>query len=193
MKHAATKELFAYWDRRRGLRGVPDRRDIEPASIRHILADVFVAEGAAGLPFRIAGTRICAMFDRELRGSPLLDLFGRASRAALGQLVSTGFEENTGTVASAIGDTDDGRHVALELLILPLGRGQNDEARVIGTLVPVKIPYWLEVIPLTRLTLGAFRHVGPATDENGMPSLVAPQTGAPQRETFVVHEGGRRD
>jgi hypothetical protein len=25
-----------------------------------------------------------------------------------------------------------------------------------------------------------------------MPSLVAPLTGAPQRETFVVHEGGRR-
>jgi hypothetical protein len=193
MKHAVTKELFAYWDRRRGLRSLPDRGDIEPGPIRRILGDVFIAESATGLPFRIAGTRICAMFDRELRDTPMLDLWGRASRAALGQLVSTGFEDNTGTVASAIGETDDGRHAALELLILPLRHGETGATRIIGALVPIKVPYWLEVIPLTRLTLGAFRHVGPATDENGMPSLIAPQTGAAQRETFVVHEGGRRD
>jgi hypothetical protein len=193
MKHAVTKELFAYWDRRRRLRNAPERRDIDPGAIRKILGDVFVAESATGWPFRIAGTRICAMFDRELRDTPMADLWDRASRAALGQIVSTGFEDTTGTVASVIGETDDGRHVALELLVLPLRHSDDNAGRMIGTLVPIKIPYWIEVIPLTRLTLGAFRHVGPATDENGMPSLVAPLTGAPQRETFVVHQGGRQD
>jgi hypothetical protein len=193
MKHAVTKELFAYWDKRRGSRALPERSDIDPGAIRHILGDVFIAEGATGWPFRIAGTHICAMFDRELRDTPMVGLFDRASRAALGQIVSTGFEESAGTVASTIGETDDGRHVALELLVLPLRHGRDGCGRMIGTLVPVKTPYWLEVIPLTRLTLGAFRHVGPATAESDMPSLVAPLTGAPQRETFVVHQGGRQD
>lgn len=193
MKHAVTKELFAYWDKRRGLRALPDRSDIEPGPIRHILGDVFIAENQTGLPFRIAGTRICALFDRELRDTPMIELWDRVSRTALGQIVTIGFEDGTGTVASAIGETSDGRHVALELLILPLNHGGNGEGRLIGTLVPIKIPYWLEVVPVERLTLGAFRHVGPAIDENSLPSLVAPLTGAPQRETFVVHEGGRQD
>lgn len=193
MKHAATKELFAYWDRRRGLRALPERRDIEPGAIRSILGDTFITSSETGLPFRLAGTHLCAMFGYELRGTPLLDLWDRGSRAALGQLLANGFEEHSGTVASVRGDTADGRELQLELLVLPLRHNDRTSARMIGSLVPLKIPFWLEVIPVDRLTLGAFRHVGPAIDQNALPSLTAPLTGAAQRNTFVVHEGGRRD
>ena len=193
MKHAVTKELFAYWDRRRGLRDLPERREIDPGAIRHILGNTFIASNDTGFPIRLAGTHLCVMFGYELRDMPMLELWDRASRAALGQVLANGFEDNSGTVASVSGDTADGREVLLELLVLPLRHTGGASGRMIGTLVPLKIPFWLEVIPVERLTLGAFRHVGPAIDENALPSLVAPLTGAPQRETFVVHEGGRRD
>lgn len=193
MKHAVTKELFAYWDRLRGNRALPDRSDIDPAAIRRILGDVFIAACDEGFSFRLAGTRLCAMFTCELRETPFLGLWDRASRAALGEILSTALNEGSGTVASISAHSTDGRDLALEMALLPLRHRSDPPGRLIGTLVPMKIPYWLEVVPLGRLTLGAFRHVGPATDENGMPSMIAPQTGAPQRETFVVHEGGRRD
>ncbi len=191
MKHAVTKELFAYWDRRRGMRDLPERGDIEPGPIRRILGDTFIASGGTGFPFRLAGTRMCALFCRELRATPLLDLWDRASRAALRQILANGFEDQSGTVASVQAETADGRELMLELLVLPL-RHNDGAGRMIGTLVPMKIPFWLEVIPLERLTLGAYRHIGRSTDD-AMPSLVAPLTGAPQREGFVVLEGGRRD
>ena len=43
MKHATTRMLFAYWDTLRGERAAPDRGEIEPGEIRHILADTFIA------------------------------------------------------------------------------------------------------------------------------------------------------
>src|SRR3954454_9451040 len=42
MKHASIRELFAYWNLRRGARLAPDRSDIDPAVIRGVLADTFI-------------------------------------------------------------------------------------------------------------------------------------------------------
>src|SRR4051794_37663355 len=69
MKHAASRMLYAYWDGARGERAAPERSEIEPGAIRHILADTFIQIGAHGAAeFRLAGTRLCAPFGRELRG-----------------------------------------------------------------------------------------------------------------------------
>ena len=42
MKHPSNRELFDYWNERRGERLAPERADIEPAAIRHVLGDTFV-------------------------------------------------------------------------------------------------------------------------------------------------------
>ena len=44
MKHPSNRELFDYWNKRRGERLAPERADIEPAAIRHVLGDTFVIE-----------------------------------------------------------------------------------------------------------------------------------------------------
>src|SRR6188474_1899724 len=69
MKHPSNRELFDYWNERRGERLAPERADIEPSAIRHILGDTFVLEvsGIESHLFRIAGTRLCALFGRELK------------------------------------------------------------------------------------------------------------------------------
>ena len=70
MKNASSQELYAYWEKQRGTRSAPARTDIEPGAIRHILSDAFILalDGDAGHPFRLAGTRLCALFGRELKG-----------------------------------------------------------------------------------------------------------------------------
>ena len=74
MKHPSNRELFEYWNERRGTRLAPERADIEPGAIRHVLGDTFVIEvhGDESQAFRLAGTRLCALFGRELkaRASP---------------------------------------------------------------------------------------------------------------------------
>ena len=42
MKHPSNRELFDYWNERRGERLAPERADIEPAAIRQVLGDTFV-------------------------------------------------------------------------------------------------------------------------------------------------------
>ena len=61
-EHAASRELYAYWQERRGTRAAPERAEIEPGAIRQVLSDAFILalDGGAGHPFRLAGTRVCA-------------------------------------------------------------------------------------------------------------------------------------
>ena len=75
MKHAASRQLYAYWEERRGRRAAPERAEIEPGAIRGALSDAFILslDAARGHPVRLAGTRVCALFDRELRGVGLVD------------------------------------------------------------------------------------------------------------------------
>ena len=70
MKHEKSTSLFQYWNRLRGNRPAPRRTEIEPADIKANLADTFILEqDTRGRPmFRLAGTRLCATFGRELKG-----------------------------------------------------------------------------------------------------------------------------
>ena len=63
MKHPSNREFFAYWDQKRGDGRAPDRTDIEPGAVRGLLGDIFVLsyDASAGYPFRVAGTRVCAL------------------------------------------------------------------------------------------------------------------------------------
>jgi hypothetical protein len=82
MKHPSIRELYDYWNTRRGNRPAPARGDIEPGDIRTALADTFIVslDQPAGHPFRIAGTRVCALFGRDLKHEAFLDLWSSQSR-----------------------------------------------------------------------------------------------------------------
>ena len=102
MKHASIRELFAYWHNLRGSRPAPERGDIEPVAIRNPLADVFILslEPHAGHPFRVAGTRVCALFGREIKGESFLALFSPDARSAMRKLIGVITRESIGVVAS---------------------------------------------------------------------------------------------
>ncbi len=50
------------------------------------------------------------------------------------------------------------------MLLLPLASAQRSEARVIGAMAPMAVPYWLGAKAVGALTLGMFRHIGAAVD-----------------------------
>ena len=138
MKHPSNRELFDYWNERRGERPAPERGDIEPAAIRQVLGDTFVLE-ANGLDnhlFRLAGTRLCALFGRELKGERFLKLWQRSGQTAIRELIAVVMEEKVGIVASVTGATSDDTlaPVNLEMLLLPLAssRAASPRARRAG-------------------------------------------------------------
>lgn len=70
-------------------RVAPRRFEIEPAKIADILREAFIAEctGLLGFRFRLAHTRICQQFGRELRGVDFLSLWSFQDRDAIASLV----------------------------------------------------------------------------------------------------------
>lgn len=188
MKHAASRELHAYWQDRRGKRAAPERADIEPGAIRQVLSDAFILalDGGAGHPFRLAGTRVCALFARELKGEPFIGLWAAASQPTISDLLAILDDERVGTVAGVTAQNADGEPVDLELLLLPLSASRPSLARSIGILAPLRIPQWLGSSPIGALTLGSRRHVGAPVETRLLPRFMAPR-----RRHLVVYEGGR--
>ena len=173
MKHAASRELYAYWQQKRGGRPAPERTDIEPGAIRAVLADAFILtlDRGAGHPIRLAGTRMCALFGREIKGESFLDLWDLTNRHTMEGLLSILSDECTGTVAGATGQNENDELLELELLLLPLSIRRPIFARAIGVLAPLKIPAWLGVNPLGPLMIVGRRHVGAAIKKRLMPPM----------------------
>jgi hypothetical protein len=171
MKHASTRAVFDHWNRRRGLRWAPARSDINPGDIRHVLGDTFMlaADFVDGIRFRLAGTRVCALFAREIKGEPFNGLWSKASREQLDNLLGAVLSEYVGVVAGVLGRTQDGTETELELLLLPLVLEGHSRVRALGALAPLAPPYWLGERAMSELDLRTFRHVGAEQSNSGHP------------------------
>jgi hypothetical protein len=195
MKHRSNSDLFAYWNERRGERPAPSRADIEPSAIRQVLGDTFVlqVDGTDRYPFRLAGTRLCALFGRELKTESFVELWQPAGQMAMRELIAALIEEQVGMIAQVTGAPVNDRllPINLELLLLPLARPTPAEGRILGSMAPMAVPYWLGAKPIGPLTLGTFRHLGPSAETPAAPRVLA----APGRlrHGLTVYDGGRVD
>jgi hypothetical protein len=195
MKHQANCDLFNYWNECRGIRLAPDRSEIDPSAIRQVLGDTLIieADGLAKFPLRIAGTRLCALFGRELKGENFTSLWQASSQMAIRELLAVVMEEKVGIVAKINATTNDSTILAvdLEMTLLPLAYKSRSEARVLGALAPMGSPYWLGTKSLGPLSLGMYRHIGGAIAASAQPPL-APAAGR-LRRGLTVYEGGRAE
>jgi hypothetical protein len=192
MKHPSIRELYDYWNERRGGRPAPERADIEPSAIRRVLADTFILafEPRAGHPFRIAGTRVCALFGRELKGEAFLDLWSASSRRDMRELAFVVARESTGLVAGVAGASAADPALKLELLLLPLGFHGHTNARVLGALAPGEAPAWLGTSVLRELSLRTHRYLDPTAARHAAPIAPIPRDGR-IRHGFVIYDGGQ--
>ena len=192
MKHATTRLLFSYWDSLRGERAAPERSEIEPAAIRRILADTFILElEPGGRPaIRLAGTRICAFYARELRSEPFEGLWGRDYSDEGRRLVEVTVDDAVGVVAGLVASNDAGEALEFELITLPLRHRGRTHARVLGALSPGSLPLWIGERPLVELRTVTTRIIR----AGGRPIVFdPPEIPVATRPVFVVHEGGRVD
>lgn len=187
MRHAATRMLFAYWDGLRGERAAPDRGEIEPGAIRHVLADTFIlsTEASPEPAFRLAGTRLCALFGGELREKTLADLWELQGRAEIRRLMDAVMDDAAGAVAGITGTTETGQSIELELLLLPLRHRGKTHARMLGALSPRSVPAWLGLEPVVALRTVSIRVIWPSGRRSAMEERDM------VRRRLVVLQGGR--
>jgi hypothetical protein len=157
MKHPSNRAFFAYWDDKRGGARAPDRCDIEPGAVRELLGDIFVLsyDNEAGYPFRVAGTRVCALLGRDLKDKSFSELFSQDDRRQIDDIVTVVAEELLGAVAGITATAQDGQPSHLELLLLPFNTRAHTPISLTGLLAPFGRGHSV----LTDFKLTSFRYL----------------------------------
>jgi hypothetical protein len=138
MKHPSSRQFFAYWDEKRGGARAPDRSEIEPGAVRELLGDIFVLsyDPSGGYPFRVAGTRVCALLGCDQKGSSFSALFKPENRREIEDIIGIVAEEMLAAVAGITATAEDGSRVHLELLLLPFNNRAHTPLSLTGLLAP---------------------------------------------------------
>ncbi len=138
MRHAQTKALHAHWRDLSRKGAPPDRNDIDPAAIAPALQDVFILGRGpdGGWRYRVAGTRLCAFADRDLRGELFTSWWRAEDQADVTRLLRSTAEENLPVIGGVSGRSARLGDFDLEAILLPLRHGGADGMRMIGGLFP---------------------------------------------------------
>jgi hypothetical protein len=196
VRHAASKDLFRYWETLRGSRPAPERGEIEPAEIRSILGDTFILEISLQfrtVSFRLAGTRLCSAYGRELKGLGFLALWSEDDNYDVAKLVSRVYRDNQPVLVGYAAQNGNGRFLEYEMLLLPLAKAADGNARILGIASPRTTPYWLGNEPLVTNHLRSSRSVPAATPTDApMAQELAPSEPTRRVQHLTVLEGGKR-
>jgi hypothetical protein len=183
MQQPTTRQLYAYWDHVRNGRVAPRRFEIEPSMIAAVLPETFIVEGtgALGYRFRLAGTRICEQFGRELRGADLLSLWQGADRDAVASLLRNVVADGVVGHGHFRAYSCSDRQASFEFVLLPLIHTGDTINRVLGAITAIEPPFWLGAEPLLRQEILELNLHRP----DGHPSLPPPAS-------EVISVGSRR-
>ncbi|ESY92023.1 PAS domain-containing protein [Mesorhizobium australicum] len=202
--------LFHYWNRLRDGRPAPKRSEVEPADIKSLLADTFILEkDTRGQPvFRLAGTRLCASYGRELKGFSFPSLWREKDQRLVSRLIHGVFEQKSVVLITFEGFSRNGRSNKFELLALPLDGG-IENPRCLGVISAVEKPFWLGADPITDALIDSIRVIDPEKEllsgrpAINVPSLVPDEIEAPETISalgrarrirhLVVFDGGREE
>lgn len=202
--------LFQYWNRLRDGRPAPKRSEVEPADIKSLLADTFILErdtrGQA--VFRLAGTRLCAYYGRELKGFSFPSLWREKDQRLVSRLIHGVFDQKSVVLIAFEGFSRNGRTNKFELLALPLDGGVENP-RCLGVISAVEKPFWLGADPITDALIDSIRVIDPEKEllnnrpAIDVPSLVPDELATPETISalgrarrirhLVVFDGGREE
>lgn len=163
MKTLSAQRLYNYWQKRRGERPAPERRDIEPAAIKDLLSDVFILEYKADAEFtyRLAGSSLCNVYCRELKGRSFREFWPQDDLEALDTMVMAIREDAAAAIIGYQGVNSRGQSVNFEMLLLPLRYGGHDYPRILGVSVPTETHYWMGIHPVMSHKITSMRLIWP--------------------------------
>nr|WP_244559954.1 PAS domain-containing protein [Ensifer aridi] len=202
MRSRTTSELFQYWNAIRGNRDLPRRDEIQPADIRFLLPDLFILQRQAdgAIRFRLAGTNVCALFGQELRERSFSALWVAEEAGEADRIADDVMTQRAPALLSALGTTESGERLELELLLTPLASPDGKGDRLLGALAPLGRPIWLHMIPLTHLVACGIRkldrdeHAADGSSALSGVTAVTDREGAARKPPRLrILTGGRRD
>ncbi|CDZ54621.1 PAS domain-containing protein [Neorhizobium galegae] len=155
MRNQASRAIFDYWINLKRDGMAPLKTEIDPAALRHLLPHLFMAamDPAGTLAFRLAGTRICELFDREFRGKPFVDVWQETDHRQPVEIAHGVIHSQQPALLDVLASNGHFRH-AYEMLLLPIRSVETAASdRIFGALLPAVSPYPVTATPAMFLTL----------------------------------------
>lgn len=203
MEHPGTQSLYGYWNDLRAGRDAPFRSEIDPRRIRGALETMFILETTpeGGLRFRLAGTRLCELAGRELRGLSAESLMIFGHERELTTLAARALGEPGVGVMRLRAEREGGfggESFGGELVLLPMRSELGDMNRILGAVNLNDLPRRGRGPEDLRLRcLGARTlpiEIDPDLfDEEGAPRRPSDPTDRPARTASIVAGGGFGD
>lgn len=205
---ATTRAIYQHWSAVKGNRDIPNRRDIAPAALQHFLPDLFILEQlpGGGVSFRLAGTRLCSLFGRELRTTSFERLFPVDLRPRILRICHNITSQRTPAVLHAAAYGHSVQATPVEITLLPMTSHTSRADRIFGAFCPLTSVQPLDM-PLRHLLLKTVEAIPFALEdgENAEALSAAPATSvvAVRRHEFgqavrrILHlkvfDGGRQN
>lgn len=138
MRQTAAKSIFSYWQSITGDAIAPARIAIQPRALKSHLPDLFILErlDRAVFAFRLAGTRLCARYGRELRDHDFVRLWPSAQQGFVLEALHRCLQTPQPVKMTGFASTLDGAAVAIEILLLPLADADGQVTRILGAMLP---------------------------------------------------------
>ncbi|MFS8049559.1 PAS domain-containing protein [Rhizobium sp. BR 314] len=145
MRQKTSTEIFTYWEQIRGNADAPLRRLIQPSAIGHILPELFILENTAddNPRFRLAGTTICNLMGREIRGEDFAALWAGSQQEDPVRIAAGVMAHVVPAMIHATGYCVSGRSAAFEMMLMPLRSSSDTCDRLLGCLAPATPAAWL--------------------------------------------------
>ena len=145
MRHKTSIDIFTYWERIRGNADAPLRNLIQPSAIGHILPELFILENTVddNPRFRLAGTAICNLMGRELRGENFAALWAGSQQDDPVRIAAGVMKHVVPALVHATGYCISGRSMTFEMILLPVRTSSDTCDRLLGCLTPTVYAPWL--------------------------------------------------
>jgi hypothetical protein len=136
IKHPRLRQLYDYWDAKRGARSMPSRADLDPVEFRFVVGDVVMADVIEGDPprfrIRLHGTNLSERTNFDLTGKMLDEMpapeFRELSTRSFRKVLRT--REPLHALAERL---LDGRMQRYEAIIMPLSSdGERVDRLMVG-------------------------------------------------------------
>jgi hypothetical protein len=137
---------------------------------------------------RLAGTRVCTLYGREIKGAEFLDFWSEDDRQAIATLATAVCEDAAGAVVSATLSAARERPLTCEFLLLPLRHGGPTYDRILGSCSVFERPYWFGSQPIVDQRISSLRLLWPDERPRFMRPFPRQRTAMPP----ATHPSSRR-
>lgn len=191
--HPGSRALFRHWETIRAERAAPERDDFDLTRIHAILPDLFVLERdhlRQTFRFRLAGTRVCRLYRREMTRTDALVGWDQFERDTLFRLFNTTVASRQPCVLRLRLHSNMNHVIGVEMLCLPVVARDRSHIQIIGGLFAFRDSENLGYDRISTMELTGARTIWTEHAEGGLP--LRPRTeGLRPRRPFTVIAGGR--